>query len=426
VVERDKHGLDRKLPTLHALIRPAIDPGRVGTEVVFRGLDAAEMIAAKGFFLRFSGEEVLGSTRYGDILRRVDGRCGRIYVKGLLVAEEADFVCSYNITNLTAAMNKALNRERSNVGRVAYTERVKAMLLACDTPAVFEILATEIGKLDKGTACDEVKWTDVAVHACKILNQTKKVVFVSSKELEDSRSMVDHARNDGYSLVPLPDNIRMKLRGERDSTGAPVRGLDVFARQWVDSFEFTFADETQLTAAEQALFARRDEIAALGGGRPKIVNEVLVSTTMRPNEDGQEDAVGLWEANKRRIIVKRDQLVSLKDFAGTLLHEIAHARSGQSDVSRGFEQALTELLGQTAASALSIKLQPVNPPAIPSADDVARPSMERKLAKPKKTPKRTKLAARKKLDKPKKMPEGSTAASRKSVKTRSQSSTNRR
>lgn len=352
VIERPKHGFEQ-IPTLHAVICAPSDPGRVGTEVLFRGLDSIEMAAAKGFFLKFSGEEVLGRTPYGDILRRVPGRPGRVYVKGLLVAEEPAFACSYNVTSLTAAMDKALNRERSNVGRTAYSERVKSMLLACDTPAVFEILAVEIGKLDKGTAHDEVKWTDVALHACKILNQEKKVVFVSSADLEGSRDMVDQAREDGYGLVTLPENIRTKLRGLRDNTGAPVRSLDVFTKEWVESFKFDFVEERRLTPAERALFKQRDEIAALAGGWPKSVREVLVSTTMRPNEDGRSDAAGLWEPETNRIIIKRAQLTSLRVFAGTLLHEITHSHTNEPDVSRAFESALTELIGRLASNALA-------------------------------------------------------------------------
>lgn len=392
VTERAKHGF-AKVPTLHAVIHSASDPRRVGTEVVVHGLERAEMTAAKSFFLRFSGEEILGRTTFGEILRRVPGRSGRIYVKGLLVAEEDAFACSYNVTNLTVAMDKALNRERSNVGRTAYSERVKSMLLACKAPAVFEILVEEIGKLDKGTAHDEVKWTDVAVHACKMMNQAKNVVFVSSKELQGSRAMVDRARNDGYGLVMLPDNIRLKLRGARDSTGAPVRDLDVFTKQWVDSFKFDFIEESLLTAEERALFARRDEIAALVGGWPKVVREVLVSTTMRPDSEGRCDAVGLWESSANRIIIKRDQLRSLHTFAGTVLHELAHARSGKPDVSQEFELALTDLLGAvaskacSAASARALLAPPNAPPDRPSARSPRAAKSATKPARPRKTSK---------------------------------------
>jgi len=36
---------------------------------------------------------------------------------------------------------------------------------------------------------------------------------------------------------------------------------------------------------------------------------------------------------------------SLKEYAGTLLHEIAHVKSGASDINREFEQQLTSLIG---------------------------------------------------------------------------------
>ena len=73
------------------------------------------------FFLRYSDERLLESTEFGDVLARPDAsQPARIYVKGLFVAEEPNFLFSYNITKLSAALRRALNRERSNVGRTAY------------------------------------------------------------------------------------------------------------------------------------------------------------------------------------------------------------------------------------------------------------------------------------------------------------------
>ena len=54
-----------------------------------------------------------------------------------------------------------------------------------------------------------------------------------------------------------------------------------------------------------------------------------------------------------RIIIKRDQLASIEAYAGTLLHEIAHAVSGTPDVSAGFEDALTVEVGTVAATAIA-------------------------------------------------------------------------
>src|SRR3989442_2148925 len=115
---------------------PPQDPSFVGTDVVLRGVSEGDIADAKNFFLKFSNESVLDETSYGQILKKSSTRKARIYVTGLLVAEEENFAFSYNITSLTAAMRKALNRERTNVGRTAYTDRVKQMLLASNANAV--------------------------------------------------------------------------------------------------------------------------------------------------------------------------------------------------------------------------------------------------------------------------------------------------
>jgi len=63
---------------------------------------------------------------------------------GLRVAEEDNFLFSYNITSPTRALRRALNRERSNVGRGAYTDRVKSILLACEQDEVIEALVADL------------------------------------------------------------------------------------------------------------------------------------------------------------------------------------------------------------------------------------------------------------------------------------------
>jgi len=63
--------------------------------------------------------------------------------------------------------------------------------------------------------------------------------------------------------------------------------------------------------------------------------------------------LGLWDEGTASIVIKRTQLASLAAFAGTLLHEITHARSGFDDVTREFEIELTEMLGVLAASQLA-------------------------------------------------------------------------
>jgi len=50
--------------------------------------------------------------------------------------------------------------------------------------------------------------------------------------------------------------------------------------------------------------------------------------------------------------MKNSQLINLKTFAGTLLHEISHAKSGAPDVSREFENELTYTIGEVVRKTL--------------------------------------------------------------------------
>jgi hypothetical protein len=343
-----KHGFP-DVVTLHAVVIAPSEPGLVGTDFALAGISDADIAVAKDFFLKFSGQPVLDETSYGQILETSKGRKSRIYVTGMLVAEEENFAFSYNITSLTAAMRKALNRERTNVGRTAYSDRVKQMLLASTADAVAETLARDLQRLEEGTNRDEVKWTDVAVHSCQILNTSKKVVFVAASDLTDFRGAIDHAREDGFRIVTVPENIKNSLKGVADLKGDPVRDLSVYQTEWSKSFEFKFVSPEKLTKVERKVFDLRNKIAALVGGVPRKVQYIKVSETMRPDFLTGSTTQGLWDEASRSIIILRKQLASLEDFAGTLLHEIAHAKTGYDDVSQEFENALTEMLGQVAA-----------------------------------------------------------------------------
>jgi hypothetical protein len=96
--------------TLHALVAPPSDPGRVGTRVELTGVSDDDITEARSLFLRFSGDTLLETTGYGEVLATASAGTGRIYVKGLLVATEENFLFSYNITELSAPLRKALNR----------------------------------------------------------------------------------------------------------------------------------------------------------------------------------------------------------------------------------------------------------------------------------------------------------------------------
>lgn len=346
----EKHGF-KDVVTLHAYISPPSDNKFQGSEFVLKGCSDNDIAKAKDLFLRFSGEKILETTQYGQVLEKKSAP-GRIYVNGVQVAEEENFLFSYNITALNKSIQKALNRERTNVGRTAYASRVQNILTTCENEKVAHELVKDLGKYDSGEHHDELGWSDVSIHACKLLNSRSRVVFFTSGEAMSAPNVVDHAKNDNYDVVIIPQKIRDKLRGIQDVSGNPIRDMDQFSRDWNDSFKFSFVSEKQLNAGEKDIFRRTEQILNLVEERPKSIKEVLISATMRLDPHSYRETVGLWDASKGRIIIKRDQLRTLQSYAGVLLHEVAHAASGATDVTDAFEDELTQYLGQVVEKAI--------------------------------------------------------------------------
>ena len=276
-------------------------------------------------------------------------------MKGLFVAEEPNFLFSYNITKLSAPLRRALNRERSNVGRSAYSDRVKAILTACTSTDVAGPLADGLNAYATGRLYDELAWRDVALHACRVLQTNEKVVFATAWQMATDSAQLQYAQDDGYRIVVVPEDIIRSLSGLTDLNGKPLVDLDGYRNKWNASFSFVFVDPYVMTHAEQAVFRRTQEISALVGAdlrRRQVA--VLISETMRLNETGNP-VLGLWEQAERRIIIRRDQLNGFASYAGTLLHEIGHMTSGATDGSLDFESELSRLLGTTAAVALGAR-----------------------------------------------------------------------
>jgi len=346
-----KHGFN-DIVTLHAVVEATDRPGMVGTEVTLKGVTNQNVEEAKSYFLKFSDEPVIERTRFGDILAKQRGTPARIYVSGLRVAEESNFAFSYNITSLTKRMKDALNRERVNVGRTAYSDRVKEMLLESQSIAVARALGEQLAGIQTGTNSDEVNWTDVAIHAAKILNSNESVLFVSSNQILSHGDAIDIAQRDGIRIITIPETILLKIGGVTDLSGKPIRDIRAYEAEYRDSFQFKFVDYGALTASERRVFDKREGIIALDGQTPPTVKSIRLSETMRPDFTGDDHAQGLWDPKTGDIIIRRDQLRSVRLFAGTLLHEVAHARGGHADVTREFEDDLTSALGRIASRSL--------------------------------------------------------------------------
>ena len=337
--------------TLHAAIMPPTEPRRHGTDFVLTGLSDVDMAAAKDYFLRFAGDEELERTDLGAILKRQPGEPARIYVKGLRVALEEEFLFSYNITSTTAQLQRALNRERTNVGRSAYQDRVKAILVKSKSDAVAEQLVQDLTRIPAGTNHDEITWLDVQEQAVRILAAKAKTVFVTSQQMFIMGATIQEARADGYKVIVIPDRLLARLSSLRDLNGNPILDISGFVQVWNASFTYDFIDPEKLNKAERAIWTILPELLRLAGDHARRVKEIRVSKTMRLDE-GAYETEGVWDSPN--IVVKRSVLDSPRHFARVVLHEVAHASSGANHGSLAFMAAIDDLAGLAAVAATAL------------------------------------------------------------------------
>ncbi len=317
-----------------------------GTDVALRGVRDEDVAAAKTLFLRFSEEASLEITPHGEVLARRDAP--RVYINGVFADEEPNFLFTYNVTSLTPTMRKKLNRERLNVGRTTYTERVVSILKQAKSESVRDALIAEALKA-KGDQHDEMQWVDISQLALNLLSAKQTVSFVTESQLQEHPDVVDNMRRDGYEVVVVGEGQQARLQQQIESGGPPVRTFHAYLDEYNASFQYRFVDLAQLRPAERAVFELTPKLLRAVGIPAERAPRVRISETIRVS---LYDTGGVWDSAEGAIVVKRSQLASPTLYAATLLHELAHATTATVDVTREFEQVLTDYLGKTGSAAL--------------------------------------------------------------------------
>lgn len=318
-----------------------------GTDVLLSGVRDEDVAAAKALFLKFSNERALESTQYGQVLARPT-ESARVYISGVHANDEPNFLFSYNITSLTETMKKKLNRERLNVGRSIYTERVVAILKQASSATVKDGLIDETLK-SKGDQCDEMQWVEVSQLALNLLSVSRQVSFVTEEQWREHPDVVDNMRRDGYQVVVVGDTQETRLQQQVQSGGPLVRTLDVYVGEYNRSFQYKFVESRDLTREEREVYALTPKLLALLGITESL--SIRISETIRAD---LYDTRGVWDATDGMIVIKRSTLASPTEYVGVLLHEIAHATSGAVDSTHEFESVLTDFLGCTGSKAVHI------------------------------------------------------------------------
>ena len=336
-----KHGFD-DVETLHAEILEVDNIDIVGTDFILENCSDEEMEKAKSNFIRYTNSELLQVTKYGEVYKKSKhNEKSNIYVNGMKIAQEDNFIFHYNITNINASIKKALNRERTNVGRTAYTDRVKQILLNSSNENVLNVMMDELRKISYGDNCDEVAWLDVATHMAKQVNKNGNVVFLSQGSCisEDIKNTIE---SEGKRIIYIPENISSKFEDMKDDDGNNMETLSSFMKSYEEKFEFDFVDYKELDEQEKKVYDLCESIAK-ELGFADILSKIKISNTMHKSI-GQE-ILGICDHYSDRIIIKRSQLKNSEKFLGTLVHEVIHYKTYSLDCTREFENELTKIIG---------------------------------------------------------------------------------
>jgi hypothetical protein len=320
-----------------------------GTEFIFRGVTDEDINKAKSLFLKFSDEEVLESNIYGQILQRSE-KSARVYILGVLASEEPNFLFTYNITSLTETMRKRLNRERLNVGRSTYTDRVKSILKNAENEFVHDQLVDQVGKRAEGDQCDEMGWIEISQIALNLMHEKANVVYFTEEEIQSKPHILDNVRSDHITPIVITEQQKSKLEKQMEDGGPEVRVVEKYVHEFNQSFQYRFVERENLNPEERRIFGYTEDILALVGIVDSQKPEVRISETLRVTLD---NADGVWDTSIPAIVIKRSKLNSLSDYSSTLLHEAGHAISGEVDVTRRFENVLSQFLGKIAVIALN-------------------------------------------------------------------------
>ena len=106
------------IKTLHVKLDEPIDKSMKGTDFTIYDLSDTDITNAKSMFLIFNKPTLLEKTRYGEVYNCNVAMGGTVYINGVKVASEPNFMFDYNITNVNKQIRKALLV--SNVDKQTY------------------------------------------------------------------------------------------------------------------------------------------------------------------------------------------------------------------------------------------------------------------------------------------------------------------
>lgn len=178
-----------------------------------------------------------------------------------------------------------------------------------------------------------------------MLSNNSNVVFETPRNIGNlTPSQKEILDDSNKKIIYIPQKVYDNIENEKNDLGNYIPTFTTISKEYNDQFKYNFVQYDELTIKEKQIFDYTSKILGffkLGSFEDKV----FISETIKPNQFGIDDSNGCWDSNEGKIIIKRNQLKSLENYAGTLIHELLHARYGYNDITREFENKLTQCIG---------------------------------------------------------------------------------
>jgi hypothetical protein len=305
----------------------------IGTKITIDNCTEKIFNEVKSVFIHYNGIEPLYETKKGNIYRTLE-KPSKIYVRGLQVATNDKYKYTYNITTKNKQIKCSMNRERKELNVSCYYSSIISIITSVKSPFIEKLVEiyTSGDKIP-----DDLNYALVKAFISKHIPNK---VSLSHEEVLENPSMVDELRSKGnYIMIDHKDDIKeatiesLKIGAVyntmREHIDLPTVVEPLIKYENLDDFEkCNYKKTVDFIKSSKSIPYKGEEIL--------IVNACIICRG--------EKALGLFF--QENIYISRHILKNEEQLLGTLIHEIIHSSSGEDDVTRGFESALTDVIGK--------------------------------------------------------------------------------
>jgi len=294
-----------------------------------------EMKAARSLFLKFNPQPVIDNLRCNGNKAEILEEPGQIYVNGLHVTEITSLF-GYNLHH-----KDLVNRDRSAIGFGAIKEQIGNVLSGTGNLNVIrKILVEAVNRVKKHTSDSAVEYNVMFSPRKGMWRKAiadmygDKVCLSSNNPAIDLRALERH-----WYVLELPYDLSYSLKWCLPNATEVVKD-----KKRIIPFN-------RLTAEQKKFFnqakAYADEIAG------EVGLNVYPLKVFIDNE--HKDELGTYQNGIAGICYETIQAQDLSGAVRTIIHEYTHGTSHESDNSRGFENALGDVIASLGLKLIAEK-----------------------------------------------------------------------